>query len=192
LTASYYTSITTIQQVLTNSATFTTQFDANGNPISDPAAIERSINTPNLTDGIIISKRLQSSLTWTLPKNNLMLSTYDTNNTYSTGNTPPQEIMGVSASWNWQFSPRMRSIVYGTWQRSEYQGSTSATSNAGKTDHFSVAWSINRQLSSFVSGYLEYMYVQNNSSNLNNLSSAFNGYGSYNANRITASVNIAF
>jgi hypothetical protein len=190
--ASYHTSTTTIQQVLASTPTFSTQFDASGNPISDPTAIERSINTPNLTDGIIVYKRLQGSVTWTLPKNNLMLSAYKGNNTYSTGNTPPQEILGITANWNWQINPRMRSIFYGTWQTSSYQGNTSATTSTGKTDRLSVALSINRQFSSSVSGYLEYMYTQNNSSNLTSISNALNGFGTYTANRITATLSITF
>jgi uncharacterized protein (PEP-CTERM system associated) len=188
-TASYYTTTTTIQQLLTNSATFATQYDANGNPISNATAIERSISSPDLTNGIIISKRGQASMTWTLSKSNLSLGVYHNNISYSSGNSRPQDILGFTASWQWHFSPHVSAFVQGNWQTSEYQGSSSVASGNGKSEYRNTIFSVNRQLSSFVTGSLQYVYTQNNSSGSN---IGIGGNGTYDANRVMADLYVTF
>ena len=187
--ASYYTTTTTLQQLLTNSPTFATPYDANGNPIGDTTAIERAINTPNYTNGIMISKRAQMSTTWSIAKSNVSLSAYHNNITYSSSNNRPQDILGVSANWQWQFSPRLNAGVLGHWQNSSYSGNTSLASSNTKTDYFTVSLTLNRKISSDINAYLQFMHTQTNSSNINN---NLNGLGMYDSNRVTASLSVTF
>ena len=191
-TASYYTTTTTIQQLLTNTSTFTTQYDANGNPITEATAIERAINTPNYTNGVTILKRAQASVTWTLSKSNLLLNFYHNNTTYSSINNRPQDTFGITTSWNWRMSPRVSWMLQGTWQSSNYQGTGTPTSSNAKSDYFSASVNLNRELSSFASAYLQFYYIQSNSSNLSISSNVFGGAGTYDSNRITAGVSLKF
>jgi hypothetical protein len=189
-TASYYTATTTIQQILSSSPTFTAQHDAFGNPITELTPIERAVNTPNLTDGIIISKRAQGSVTWTLSKSNLYLSFYHNDLNYSSGTSRPQTILGVTASWNWRFSSRMNAILQGTWQTSDYHGGrTSVSSGPTSTDYLTASISLSRQLSSFATGSLQFFHSQANSNGLSGISSTSN---SYDVNRVVASVSVNF
>jgi len=190
--ASYYTTTTTIQQILASTQTFATQYDAQGNPITSATAIERPINQPNLTDGIVISKNAQASVTWTLPKSNLTLSGYHRDYTYSTNNSPPQKTLGITASWIWRFSPRMSAMVNETWQSSEYQGSGLSASNNRKTEYLSASVSLNRQISSFVSSSLQFYYIQSNANNINAVGNVLASQGTYESNRITANLFISF
>ena len=80
----------------------------------------------------------------------------------------------------------------GTWQSNERNGNSSLGSSSANTDYLTASVSINRQLSSFASGYLQYFHMQSNSGNLNNVSNTLSGIGSYDSNRVTAGVSVNF
>lgn len=189
-TASYYTTTTTIQQLLANQSTFTTPTDINGNPIGDATANDRAINTPNLTNGIIISNRASLSVSWSLPRSSLHLSAYQNDLTYTSDNRT-QNFLGFSASWSWRFSPRTDATLTGSWQNSDYS-SVTRSGNSTKTEYLSASLMINRQISSFATGSLQFSHYQTNSNNPTGANTVVGGLGAYDSNRATASLTIRF
>ncbi len=185
--ASYYTTTTTIQDYLASQSTFTTPTDVNGNPVGTPTANNLATNSPNYTNGVIVSKVAQLSVSWFVSKNTFQLSANQNNITYSTGNYPGQDILGFSASWNYRFSPRLNASIQGTWQSSSYSGS-----NAGKTEYLMASMSINRPFSSSVMGSLQFTHYQTNSGNVTTASNLLDALGSYDSNQVTASLNVKF
>jgi len=190
-TANYLTTTGTIQQYLTNQSTFTTPTDLNGNPIGDATANARNNSLNNLNNDVIVSKRAQASLSWFLSKSNLSLSAYKNNISYVSNTSRPQDIYGVVASWNWRFSQRMNASVQGTWQNSQYSNDAGFIGNNGKTVFMTANITISRQLSSFVTTYIQYTYYHSNYDNMTNTNLNTN-VGMYDSNRVTASVNIRF
>ncbi len=189
--ASYYTTTTTVQQFLASQATFTTPADLNGNPTGPATANDRSINSPNFTDGIVISKRAQFAVSWFLSKHTFSFSGYQNNFAYSGGNRRNQDILGVLASWSYRFTPQVSAILQGSWQSSEYPGGNAGAGSA-KTDYSSVSLSISRQLSSFATGSLQFSHFQTDSGSSANTRNIFGILGSYDANQVAASLNVRF
>jgi hypothetical protein len=85
----------------------------------------------------------------------------------------------------------MNTSLSGTWQSSERQGAASAANNQ-KTQYLTAFLSINRQLSSFMTGSLQFVHTQTDSNNLTTTNNILGGVGSYDANRITANLNVIF
>lgn len=188
LNASYTTTISTIQQYLSNQSTFTTPTDLSGNPIGQTTANNRDISLPNLNNDVFTSKNARLSLTWSLRKSNITISVYKNNISYALNVNRPQDIYGVSASMIWHFSQRMSATFQGTWQNSQYNNSNITTIGNNKTEYYSASLMVIRQISPSISGYLQYSYYQfNNGSSNNSLNS-----GTFDQNRVTASVNIIF
>lgn len=191
LTATYYTTTTTVQQLLANQSTFTTPTDANGNPIGNATANDRAINLPNLTNGPIISSRASLSVSWALPRSSAHLNVYQNDITYTADNRT-QHLLGVTANWNWRFSPRTDAILSGSWQSSDYSSATT-TGNNTKNEYLSATLMLNRQFSQFVTGSLQFSHYQAHSNNRTSVSNALlGGIGSYDTNRVTASVSVKF
>jgi uncharacterized protein (PEP-CTERM system associated) len=191
--ASYFTTNATIQQYLSNQSTFTTPTDINGNPIGEATANDRAINLPNLTNAansVFLSKRAQLSVSWFLSRSTFMLSAYQNNITYSTSSSinPPQDIYGVTGSWAWRFSPRTSASVMGTWQTSDFQAANSISGNQ-RTEFMNATVSLNRQISPYINAYLQFSHFQTNT---NNVTNNINTLGAYDANRVTASINVRF
>jgi len=186
-TASYFTTTTTIQQLLTDVSTFTTPTDLQGNPTSDALANERNISLPNLTDGVIISKRAQLSVAWFLSRSHFNLSAYQANYTYSTATARNQDMIGVNANWTLFFNPRTSAMFTGYWQNSEYQNNNQI-SNPGRTNFLSVSVGLTRHITEFISTSLNYSYYQNDTST----ATLGNSIGSFDANRVTANVFVRF
>lgn len=191
-TASYYATTTTIQQLLTNLATFTTPTDLNGNPIGDPTANGRPLNLPNLTNDLIMSKRAHVAVSWMLPRSSLSLSAYHNDISYSSSPNRSQTIIGITGNWTWHFSPRTSATLTGTWQYADYSGGTTANASNPRTEYMSTTVSINRQMSSSVTGMLQFSHYQSNTNTVTNLANTLAGYGSYDSNRVTASLNVKF
>lgn len=184
--ASYFTTSTTIQEVLSQVSTFDTPTDLEGNAIGDTTANERNLSLPNYTNDVIIGKRAQVNLTWILSRLNFYLSAYQGNYTYSSTNRT-QDMLGVNTRLTWKFNQHTSAQLFGNWQTSEYQ-TKSNISSSGKTDYISVSISLIRQINEFITGSLNYSYFQNNSTQF----TVGNIPGSNDQNRITASVNIIF
>lgn len=191
-TASYYTTTTTIQQLLTNLPTYTTPTDLNGNPIGDPTANGRPINLPNLTNDLIMSKRASASVSWLLSRSSLSLNVYHNDISYSSTPNRSQNILGITGTWTWHFSPRTSATLSGSWQYSDYPGSAVANTNSGRTEYMSASLSINRQMSPSVMGLLQFSHYETNSNNLVNTANILGGYGSYDSNRVIASLSVTF
>lgn len=193
--ASYFTTTSTLQQLIASQSTFTTPTDINGNQIGDPTANGRAINLPNVNvpaNNVMLSKRASLQFSWFLSRSTFMLNAYQSNFTYSTSQlaAPPQSLYGLMANWTWRFSPRTSATLMGTWQSSEYQNNASV-SGVQKTDFLNASLTVNRQLSSYVNANLQYSYFQSSSNNTGLITNLVN-FGSYDSNRITASLYVSF
>jgi uncharacterized protein (PEP-CTERM system associated) len=182
--ASYYTTTTTAQQYLSASSIY-------GNSILDTNTPDKNISLPNLTNSLMVMRRAQGSMSWQLSRSNIMLTTYQSSIDYLSGNTRPQDLYGVTASWNWRFSTRMNATVGGMWQSSEYSG-TASNSNKQKTEYFSANLTITRQLSSYATGSLQFNHTESNANNVNSVSNILGTLGSYNTNQVTANLNLNY
>jgi hypothetical protein len=188
-TASYYTTVSTIQQWFANQSTFTTPTDINGNPIGNPSANDRSLISPIFTDGAVISKRAQMSVSWLLARNTFMLSANQNDVSYSTGSFNTQKMYGFTASWSHRVNARLNATIQSSWQSGNYQ--TVGNVNQ-KTEYLTASFSLNHQLSRFATGSLQFNHFQVNSGNLTNLNNTAFGVGSYDTNQVSASLNMTF
>lgn len=182
---SYLTTTTTIQQYL-SSDLYSSSTAANF--YTD----ERDTSLPDLTNSVMVIKRIQGSVSWKLPRSSVVFRAYQTNTNYLSSLRNKQDTFGVSASWTWLLSPRVSTSFTGTWQSSDRKSSnTNNNSSQPKTEYLSASVSLNRHFSSSVTGSLQFTHYQSDSSNLTNPNVL--GYaGSYDSNRVTASLLVNF
>lgn len=179
--ASYGVSTTTIQQILFDPQVFSRSFDAQGN-LLDPRLNSRFLGLPDLRNDIITSKRAQVSVTGFTAKNSVTLTGYQETRNYGASRSS-QDVLGLSASWNWRITQRMSSTLTGIWQQVDGGFGLSGISSSGKNEYWNIGWQLNRQLSSFLNGALEVRHFQQDAGQTNR---------TYNENRITASLNVIF
>jgi hypothetical protein len=191
-TSSYITTTGTVQQLLTNLSTFSTPTDLTGSPIGETTANNRVTYLPNLNNDVIISKKASISLSWFTSKTNITIFGFHNNISYELGSSRPQDIYGFNAVWNWRFAKKMSASLQGSWQVSQYSNGSLLTSNNGSTQFVTGSLIITRQVSSFITAYLQYSYYHSNNDNLNNTGNSLSNLGNYDANRVTASLNVRF
>jgi hypothetical protein len=190
-TSSYITTTGTVQQLLTNLSTFTSPTDLAGNPIGDTTANNRITYLPNLTNDVIISKRASLSVSCFTSKTNFTILGFHNNISYELSSSRPQDIYGFNATWNWRFAKKMNASLQGSWQMSQNIAGSTLLINNGNTEFMNASIIITRQVSSFITAYLQYSYYHSNSNNLNNTGNSIS-LGNYDANRVTASLNVRF
>jgi hypothetical protein len=140
-------------------------------PISQPT------NTVNVNE-IITRKRAQASVSLLFPKSNITLIGYQENADYQF--TGKQDVLGMTAFWNWRFARRTTSQLLFAWQSLDNKPVSSAQYSS---DFSMVSLGVYHSLSPYVSGGLTYRYSEQSS----DLPTA-----SYAENRVMASVFIRF
>ncbi|QSA98014.1 TIGR03016 family PEP-CTERM system-associated outer membrane protein [Methylococcus sp. EFPC2] len=187
VSGTYNVSTTTIQQVLQDQQVFSTPGMNGTDTNSDPVVNLRDNSLSSLTDDVITRKRAQLAVSHSFSKNTLTLSGYQENRTYSSG-LNEQDVLGLTATWNWRFTQLTSSTLQGSWQQTDTV-TESATSGQQKNEYFNIGWILNRRITSHLNGALELRHFQQDGALgvTNNTS-----LGKSTENRVTASVNVTF
>lgn len=171
--AAYIMNTTTIQQVLLDQ------------PVFDPLTSQPfllPIDQPILTNEVITQKRGQASVSGFSAKSAVSLTGYQENRSYQFSGD--QDVLGLTASWRWQFAPRTQSVLFFVWQAIDnHSNQGSAILRDSKNKLMLVSLAVNRQIWADLIGSLELRHMQQNSNR-----SEFE----YDENRITASLFIRF
>jgi len=135
---------------------------------------------PSLTDEVFINKRADLSYSFTTGKSNINLNGYRSRRTYQVSQNN-EDVYGASASWNWNFSQRSRSILRMLWQTTEGQDGTS-------DQRFEGSFGLSRNIANFagsrsVYGSVQYRFINQQSDLANN---------EFLENRISASISMRF
>jgi hypothetical protein len=136
-------------------------------PIGQPT------NATNINE-IITRKRAQASISLLYPKTNITLSGYQERANYQSNGS--QDVLGVTAFWNWRFAKQTSSQLLLAWQSLNAKPTSSPEYSS---DFSMVSLGVYHTISQYVSGGLTYRYTQQSS----DLSSA-----SYSENRVMANV----
>ncbi|MDD5034960.1 MAG: hypothetical protein PHE55_09400, partial [Methylococcaceae bacterium] len=183
-TASYGVSTYTSQQALTSLYTFSPD------PIGGQLPNGRYVDLANLTNDLITSKRAQISFAWTIRKTNINLNAYHTDIAYQTRASSPQDNIGFNASLNWKFSPQNNATLLGTYQITNFKSSALRNINTNQRNELQmVSLRFTRNFTSFLDGYLEARHTRQNGGSL---ASGSIGSGTYDENRVTASIDLRF
>ncbi len=171
--AAYIMNTTTIQQVLLDQ------------PVFDPLTSEPfllPIDQPILTNEVITRKRGQASVSGFSAKSVLNLMGYQENRRYQFSGD--QDVLGVTASWQWQFAPRTQSALFFIWQSIDNHSNQSSTILTDSKNKFMlVSLAVYRRIWADLVGSLELRHMQ-----LDSNRSEFE----YDENRVTASIFMRF
>ncbi len=172
---SYSEDTLTTQQSLLDQQVFNTSNGFGQQPT--PTFNGRNNSLTSLTDEVFVTKTVDLSFSFRTGKSDIGADFFKTYRTFEqTGNE--EEVMGISANWNWAFARRTHSSLRAGWQRTE-----SDDINAFSDDRFDVSVAVIRNILSRLNGSLEYRYVdQSSDDNLNN----------YSENRVTANISLQF
>ncbi|MGZ8242012.1 hypothetical protein [Methylomagnum sp.] len=136
-------------------------------PISQPT------NATNINE-IITRKRAQASVSLLYPKTNITLSGYQERANYqSNGN---QDVLGVTAFWNWRFAKQTSSQLMVAWQSLNAKPTSSPQYSS---DFSMISLGVYHTISKYVSGGLTYRYTEQSSDLL---------AASYSENRVMANL----
>ncbi len=173
---SYIEDTITSQQSLLDQQIFSTT-NAFGNQIQNPTFNSRNLSLTSLTDEVFTTKTAQLSYSFRTGKSDISAEVFKTYRTFELSKDD-EEVFGLSASWNWQFSRRTSSNLRAGWQKTESDGI-----NNFSDDRFDLSLAITRNILSRLYGSLEYRYVdQSSDDDLN----------SYSENRVTANLSLTF
>jgi len=152
------------QQVLNSSTSTTTTF-------------ARNTLLPTLTNEVFTTKTAKLSYSFNTGKSTLSANAYKTLRTYQvSGNN--QDVISLSANWNWRFIRRSSSNLQVGWQETK---SDSLTNFSDK--RFNLSLSVTRSILSRLNGSIEYRFIDQTSSNTIN---------QYSENRITANLSLRY
>lgn len=125
----YSQDTTTVQQVLADQQIFA---DLTGGAVSSNTGQQLLLlnpNLPNLTLGndVIISKNAKLSFTFQTGKSFYNASLYNTRRNYEPS-LVEDNVYGASASWRWQFDPRLNFYLRPNWQSTDSGGASTVNS----------------------------------------------------------------
>lgn len=125
----YSQDTTTVQQVLADQQIFS---DLTGGAVSsntDQQLLVLNPNLPNLGLGndVIITKNANLSFAYQTGKSFYNASFYNTHRNYEPS-LVQDDVYGASASWRWQFDPRLNFYLRPNWQSTDSGGAASANS----------------------------------------------------------------
>lgn len=167
--ASYSEYITTSQQILAAQQVF----DNGTNSL-----VFNPINQAALTNETITQKRANVGVGINFSKTNIILSGYQANMIYqSAGN---QDVLGLSAAWNWRFAAHTTSQLMFAWQS---QDSRTVSQTKTNNDLSMVSLGVYRTITQDMNGGLSYWYAEQTSNNSAN---------QYTENRVMANLFIKF
>jgi hypothetical protein len=178
-TLSYSEDTTTTQQLLLDQQIFSTtdafnELNQNIVTTQDPLF---NTQLTSLTDEVFINKRAGLSASFRTGKSNISADVFLITRTFEQRQND-EEVTGVSASWNWQFSRRTSSTIRSGWQKTESDGVDAFSDN-----RFDVSVGLTRNIIYRLNGRLEYRFVDQSSDNSLN---------DYSENRISASLLLQF
>lgn len=194
---SYSQETTTAQQILAQQQIFTDPF---GNAVSNTtnqALLAFNPNLPNLYLGneVIVSKQANLSFNFQTGKSFYNVSFYNTQRSYQPS-LNQDDVYGASASWNWQFQPRLDFYLRPSWQSMD--GSGTSTGNSKRYD---VALGVTRGIPInlgrplLMNTSLEFRHIKQQSDN-SNVTGAVGGTSAvgndYTENRATANFAVRF
>ncbi len=138
---------------------------------------QNNIRLPSLTDEVFISKTIEIQGAFRSGKSELSANMYHTFRLFEVSGNK-EALMGLSGSWNWKFYDRMNSIVQSGWQKTESKGA-----NAFVDNRVDASVAITRNISSRLTGKIEYRFIKQVSSDILN---------NYDENRISANLTLKF
>lgn len=186
VSASYITTVTTIQNLLSSLPTFTQSYDQFGNPIDESIALNRNISLPNFTNGVMVINRAQTTYSWMLNRNSFHLNAYYSHIDYS-DNRNGQDIYGINSAFQHTINSTSNLNVSAGWNTSASGSSGLNTSNINN-DFYMINLGYNKRFSSGLNGMLSYSYFHG--SNSQNISSTLGS--SYDNNRVYATLSYSF
>lgn len=170
---------TTAQDVLLQQQIFTVR-DLNGNPIFNPVTGQPQqffINLPTFTNEVIVRKRWNFSVSYSLAKSTLYANAYAEDRVFQAGGNH-EKVKGLGAAWNWQFASQTSAYIRSNWQQTD-SNALLLTGNIGKSNRYDFAAGLYRPITRRLYSRLEYRHV-NNTSDINT--------NDYQENRVTASL----
>jgi hypothetical protein len=178
--ASYTVSLYTIQQTLLSQQVFNAIPSAPSGTLGVPVPNPRPIDLQSFTNEVISSKRGQVSVSGFTAKSALTLAAYQENRRGQTDSVNDQDVWGLAAIWNWQFTRRTISTLQANWQQIE---NLSQVDGSTKNELSYISLGLSRLISPDVFGYLEFRHLRQDSDIATT---------KYDENRVTASVNVRF
>ncbi len=167
--ADYSEYITTSQQILASQQVF----DSGTNSL-----IFNPVNQAALTNETITQKRANVGVGVHFSKTNLIFSGYQANIIYQSTGT--QDILGLSAVWNWRFAAHTTSQLMFAWQSQDNRATSQAKTN---NDLSMVSLGVYRTITQEINGGLSYWYAEQTSNDSAN---------QYTENRVMANLFIKF
>ena len=99
------------------------------------------INLPAFFNDVVVSKQADLTFGYQTGKSYYNLSLYNTRRTYEL-NPQQDDVFGASASWQWQFAPRLNFYLRPTWQSTSISNAGVSSSN----DRYDVALGLTRAI----------------------------------------------
>ena len=176
--ATYTQQTTTVQDYLLRQVNvFTLNNDGNLSPLG-------TFNLSLFVNDVIVTKQANLNFGYQTGKSYYNLSLYNTRRSYEQ-NPQQDDVYGATASWQWQFAPRLNFYLRPTWQSTNTTNSSVSSGN----DRYDVALGLTRAIPIdlgrplMMNTRLEFRHISQISD-----SSAF----SYNENRATANFAVQF
>ncbi len=179
--ARYFEDTTTVQTVLADQQIFVL-LDAFGNPIPNPVSGQPNliaVDIPTLSDEVFVRKRGEVSFDGRTAFSTVSLTVFNEERKFQ-GSVDKDDVLGVTASWNWKFGKKTSSNLRVRWQRTDVNNPDSDVNNSRGDNEFSeIAFAINRPLSRYFNANLEYRFQKQKSDN---------PLDEFDENRVTASL----
>lgn len=191
ITGNYYSTTTTIQQLLASTPTFTTPTDINGQPTGLPMANDRAIDMPNVDNSLMMMNTANLSMTWSKSRSSVQVGGYYHDINYSTSRQT-QNIYGATASLNWKFTPLTQGTIMQYWQLSDSKNKASLINTNYSTQSLTTSVNITSKFSDKFHGYMDFRHTQVEPNNTAVSGLALGSYHNYIENRITAGISVNF
>lgn len=143
INARYSQQTTTVQDSLIQQINFNIFDTINNTFLINPitGTPQFSINVPTFFNDVVVSKQANLTLGYRTGKSYYNISLYNTRRSYEL-NPQEDDVFGASASWQWQFAPRLNFYLRPTWQSTNVKNAGVSSGN----DRYDVALGLSRTI----------------------------------------------
>jgi len=183
--ARYSQQTTTVQDILLQQVTFFTWDGTTRDPSGQPLFDTINFNLPFLVNDVIVSKQANLTFGYQTGKSYYNLSLYNTRRSYEL-NPQEDDVYGATASWQWQFAPRLNFYLRPTWQFTDISNAADVAFSNKRYDvalGFTRAIPINLGRPLMMNTRLEFRHIDQMSDSSDN---------DYTENRATANFAVRF
>lgn len=148
--------------------------------------VQFPILIPTLGNQVYLTQTWNLSVSFYMGKSNFMVGAFNqSRQSQNVGNNAvnsnlTENVNGINASWNWQFTPKTSTYVVPRWQQI-----------SGQFSEYDVSVGLNRSFTSRINGRLEFRHI-NQSSSIATTTATIPANGSFEENRATASLFVRF